>query len=92
MNSERELFEKAMFTKDFMFSPMWHDEDGEYFDLYTQQMWLSWQASAQREGFKFVPVDPTIDMVRRADDALLNPNSDTVDIYKAMIGEVNDDH
>lgn len=47
---QRKAFERNMFTETFMFSTIW--QDGEYIDLYTQSMWESWLASANRQGYK----------------------------------------
>ena len=54
-------------------------------------MWESWQASAQRQGYKLVPVEPTERMLdaarRRQWDDLSSPLEDMDTLkYKAMIG------
>ena len=56
-----------------------------YVDKHTQTCWEAWLASANREGYKLVPVEPTQEMV----DAVYNSTLDSDDlegIYKAMIG------
>ena len=54
---------------------------------YKKAMFKAWQASAQREGYKLVPVEPTTDMWWEGKEELQN-NGDATDIYKAMIGAV----
>ena len=49
-----------------------------------RSMLQAWQASAQREGYKLVPVEPTTDMWWEGKEELQN-NGDVTDIYKAMI-------
>ena len=61
-----------------------------YIDQTTNWMWQMWLASANREGYKLVPLEATQEMV----DAVYNSTLDSDDlegIYKAMIG-VCDDH
>jgi len=56
-----------------------------YVDKHTQTCWEAWQASANREGYKLVPLEPSQEMV----DAVYNSTLDSDDlegIYKAMIG------
>ena len=52
-------------------------------------MWESWQASAQRQGYKLVPVEPSEDMIMAG--CMEHGGYDVIDsksIYKAMIGAV----
>lgn len=60
-----------------------------FHDMNTEMRWSAWCASAQREGYKLVPVEPTTDMWWEGKEELQN-NGDATDIYKAMIGAVND--
>ena len=56
-----------------------------YVDKHTQTCWEAWLASANREGYKLVPLEATQEMV----DAVYNSTLDSDDlegIYKAMIG------
>lgn len=56
MKSERDLFE-LWCTKDDEFCIHRYACSDDYSDDYTQCAWMAWQASANREGYKLVPVD-----------------------------------
>ena len=54
---------------------------------YKKAMFKAWQASAQREGYKLVPVNPTDEMISTYRDKSIAPISTLSVIgYKAMIG------
>ena len=61
-------------------------EDGEsYINSTIDNLWDMWLASANREGYKLVPLEATQEMV----DAVYNStlaSDDLEGIYKAMIG------
>ena len=60
-----------------------------YIDQTTNWMWQMWLASANREGYKLVPLEATQEMV----DAVYNStlaSDDLEGIYKAMIGACDD--
>ena len=86
MGKERELFEGWYQSA---FGETLHRIGNEYSSLRATNMWSAWQASAQREGFALVPVEPSEAMT----DAGLNCEHNIDDfvvineIYKAMIEE-----
>lgn len=47
--------------------------------------WFGWKASAQREGYKLVPVEPTKAMMQAVVDEV-KKSGHLADFYKAMIG------
>ena len=54
---------------------------------YKKAMFKAWQASASREGYKLVPVNPTDEMISTYRDKSIAPISTLSVIgYKAMIG------
>jgi hypothetical protein len=58
MNSERELFEEWYEkNNDFMINTQFLMDGSRYVDRHVRMAWLAWQASAQRQGYKLVPVD-----------------------------------
>lgn len=57
MKTEREMFEAWCHIDDEFCTHRYTDNCQEYSDDYTQSAWLAWQASAQREGYKLVPVE-----------------------------------
>ena len=87
MKTERELFE-VWCAKDDEFCIHRYDGSDDYSDDYTQSAWLAWTASAQREGYKLVPLQPPEDMdikiCRLVDHRIDVFEADR--IYKAMIG------
>lgn len=102
MKNERELFEtwylQHYYTRNGLkpdgdIFKKYHDGDGWTY-LYDPvfSAWVVWQASANREGFKLVPVEASELML----DEGLNceheiDNFVVIDeIYKAMIGSVNE--
>ena len=87
--TERELFVKKyreIFNVD---KSLFVNEDGRFQDEFCQSVYEIWQAAIQREGFKFVPVEPTLKMVR-ASEYIKSSKTIRQDIYKAMIGAIDD--
>ena len=64
----------------------WDEEMQGYNHPTMCWIWNMWLASANREGYKLVPVEPTNEMISAAGNALFDYDACTVDIYKAMIG------
>nr|DAN04641.1 MAG TPA: hypothetical protein [Caudoviricetes sp.] len=62
IEKERELFE-LWCIKDDEFCIHRYAGSDDYSDDYTQCAWMAWQASANREGYKLVPVEPTQQMI-----------------------------
>lgn len=64
----------------------------EFVSYEVQHSWVSWQASANREGYKLVPLEPTEKMEEAYWDAYVDVNDILMPstIYKAMIGAVNE--
>ena len=59
-----------------------------YVDKHTQTCWEAWLSSANREGYKLVPLEPTLKMVR-ASEHIKSSKTIRQDIYKAMIEACN---
>ena len=63
-----------------------------YVDKHTQTCWEAWLASANREGHKLVPLEPTdieIESIKEKHWSMRGCQlckSDYIDLYKAMIG------
>lgn len=63
----------------------WCEDSESYINSTIDNLWDMWLASANREGYKLVPVEPTQEMV----DTVYNSTLDSDDlegIYKTMIG------
>lgn len=106
MNSERELFEEwylqHYYTRNGLnpdgdIFKKYHDgEDWTYLYDAVFRAWTVWQASAQRQGYKLVPVEPSdviIDSLRESiwhGYGYQEIKEHYVSVYKAMIGAVDD--
>ena len=91
MKTERELFEDV-FVKPLHVT--WNEKKGKYVTEYGNaeivcaiynNMWQAWQASASREGYKLVPVEPTTDMIKAY---YSTPKPTAERCYKSMIAAV----
>lgn len=95
MKTERELFLYELKDRGFIFkNKTWihgmGDVGGLFDDNQLNMVWEMWCASAQREGYKLVPVEPTCEMLE-ALQVGFEPNYeggsyDSHEGYKAMIG------
>lgn len=77
---ERELFDK------------WYGKKprGWFEAVRYNTAWRAWQASANREGYKLVPVEPSQEMLIAADNCEIDGKVTAHNIYKAMIGACDD--
>lgn len=96
MNSERKAFEEYYIANhhDGDIHPNqqlleWSEKGEFYFATSVNDLWDMWYASVNRQGYKLVPVEPTEEMYLTGYDCKVQ-NGSTIDIYKAMIGAVND--
>ena len=93
LERERELFE-LWCTKDDEFCIHRYAGSDDYSDDYTQCAWMAWQASANRQGYKLVPVEPcekTLNEIKEKHWDMRGVQlcrSDYNDLYKAMIGVI----
>lgn len=107
MKTERELFEVEMEKLiGKVLSIKYSEEEGGYVahklmisDESTKMLvnifnlsWVMWQASAQRQGYKLVPVTANKKMLKAGYDAHNDFffDSQVQDVYKAMIGAVDE--
>lgn len=72
LDKERELFEK------------WFIQQYGH-ESFVESDWKAWLASANREDYKIVPIEPTEKMYMAGVDSRQAYGS-TLDVYKAMIG------
>lgn len=91
--NERDLFEDA-FKKAhsgiaFCLNT-WDDEEKDYGNTIASWSWLMWQASANRQVYKLVPVEPDKDTIIRIASVCIGDDFANIDeakeIYKAMVG------
>ena len=62
-----------------------------YVDKHTQTCWEAWLASANRQGYKLVPLEPKFETMQEMNVAIIENISETPkyrmqQVYKAMIG------
>ena len=79
--TEKELFEQ-WHNKEYADKLEWDKNKNEYIDYIDEAMWQAWQESANREGYKLVPVDKLNRIIADTTDI------DTYADLKAMIGAV----
>lgn len=58
--------------------------DGKYVERIVEEHWRTWQTSAQRQGYKLVPVEKIMDCLYQISDR--SYVDDNVSEIKAMIG------
>lgn len=95
MNSERKAFEEYYIANhhdgDIHLNQHlleWSEKGEFYFATSVNDLWDMWYASANRKGYKIVPVEPTQAMLD-AQDYIRDESA--IEIYKAMIGAVDDE-
>lgn len=112
VEKERKAFESQNFIKRLLGYSKYDEDRNEYvyfrFEDYAirdtcelNTAWKAWQASANREGYKLVPVEPTQGMIDKAVcDTPETPSQDywhgsqsisddqAIACYKAMIGAI----
>ena len=96
MNSERELFEEWFCDNHTGLKPSelikFRLDNGYSFkdSIKIDCMWEAWQASAQRQGYKLVPVEPENEAIKKVSVSHNVSEDYIISIYKAMIGEVDE--
>lgn len=99
MKTEREFFEE-WHNKEYADKLEWDSKKEEYKDYIDEVMWQTWQASAQREGYKLVPLQPPNEVIvaieKKVENQLeasgINQDPFRLDgetIYEAMIRVVD---
>ena len=87
MKTERELFLYELEGRGYTFENMtWLGNCFE--DNFLNMAWEMWCASASREGYVVVPVEPTKEMLIAADNCVIDGKVTSHNIYKAMIEAV----
>lgn len=78
MKTEKELFEEWV-AKNIA--------DGNA-QSWEEWCWEAWQASVSREGYRLAPVEPTLGMLKTADEHIMDRNATAESVYKAMINAI----
>lgn len=85
-STERELFE--VWALEDTMNRNQRDSDGKYQQIKMQWMWQAWQAARSApvvpQGWKLVPVEPTVNMQQAALKHVVRQHQ-TRDIYAAML-------
>lgn len=80
--NEREIFEEKLCHK---LTGVFNTFTNQYEELIDQLMWEAWQTSANRQGYKLIPVEPTDAQVKKAEYLYIN---ECIGIFDAVIGSV----
>ena len=89
MKTERELFLYELDGHGYHFKNTdWHEDWERFEDEQLNMVWEMWLASANREGYKLVPLEPTERMLDSAYSSISDNlhYADLENIYTAMIG------
>ena len=91
-DNERKAFETKCKLLKYNGDMTRHRVGNFYIDQTTNWMWQMWLSSANREGYKLVPVEPTERMLDSAYSSISDNlhYADLENIYKAMIGACDD--
>lgn len=101
MNSERKAFEEYYIANhhDGDIHPNqqlleWSEKGEFYFATSVNDLWDMWYASVNRKGYKLVPLEPTERMLDSAYSSISDNlhYADLENIYKAMIGAVDENY
>ena len=94
LNNERKAFEAWAYSNKWNICRYpksdYHMKEGQYCDDFVDGAWHGWLAYANREGYKLVPLEPTLKMLENAADEHVSHGASYAGIYKAMIGACDD--
>ena len=85
MKTERDLFLEWL-KKEYPMMYQWYSDGLEEWKTKVDYMFVAWIASAQRESYKLVPLEPTDEMINTGRIAKLETKGSLRQEYKAMIG------
>ena len=68
----------------------WCEDSESYINSTIDNLWDMWLASANREGYKLVPVEPDQQMIYAGESADHKGCISVAVVYKAMIGACDD--
>mgnify|MGYP003445350795 CR=1 FL=1 len=85
MTTERELFEQWAYSKKWNIFRVRDKGIDRDVDDFVDGAWHGWQASANHQGYKLVPLEPTEEMINAAINVVVDEGS-YERMYKAMIG------
>ena len=88
LENERKAFEAECKLLKYNGDMTMHHVGNFYIDQTTNWMWQMWLSSANRDGYKLVPLEPTERMLDSAYSSISDNlhYADLENIYKAMIG------
>ena len=91
-DNERKAFEAWAYSNKWNIFRVRDMGIDKYVDDFVDGAWHGWQASANRQGYKLVPVEPTERMLDSAYSSISDNlhYADLENIYTAMIGACND--
>lgn len=92
MNLEREIeFFLEWLKKEYPMMHQWYLEGDDDWKTNVDYMFVTWIASASRDGYKLVPMEPTWEMIDAGENSCYGDDEDIVKkVYKAMLGAVDE--
>ena len=86
LDNERKAFEAWAYSNKWNIFRVRDMGIDKYVDDFVDGAWHGWLASANREGYKLVPLEPSQEMLIAADNCEIDGKVTAHNIYKAMIG------
>lgn len=88
IEKERKAFEEWAYSNKWNINRFRDMGIDKYVDDFVDAAWHGWQASANRQGYKLIPIEPTKEMLIAADGCVIDGKVTSNNIYKAMIGVI----
>ena len=85
LDNERKAFEAWAYSNKWNIFRVRDMRIDKYVDDFVDGAWHGWLASANREGYKLVPVEPTKNMIISGNE-YYSESCSLSGLYKAMIG------
>ena len=89
LDNERKAFEAWAYSNKWNIFRVRDVGIDKYVDDFVDGAWHGWLASANREGYKLVPVEPDQQMIYAGESAEHKGCISVAVVYKAMIGACN---
>ena len=89
LERERELFLEWL-KKEYPMMHQWYLDGYDDWKTEVDYMFVAWLASASRDGYKLVPVEPDQKMIYSGESAEHKGCISVAVVYKAMLGAVDD--
>lgn len=94
LEKDRDLFFEWL-KKEYPMMHQWYLEGDDDWKTKVDYMFVTWLASASRDGYKLVPVEPSLETMQNMNREFINAEFDTPKrrmqlVYQAMLGAVDE--